>query len=506
MTGNENLPVIDGVISLGELIKSYDVRAVVPDPFSPRVAKAIGAAFATVIVLPQAGESGDQTPASTDHEPTSALARPRVVIGHDMRESGPELVAAFASGLTEAGVDVINIGLCSTDGLYYASGALNIPGAMFTASHNPAKYNGIKLCRKGAAPVGQDSGLARIRELAEQYLTFDLPGAATQLGQVTERDMLNDYAAFLRSLVDVSQIKPIKIVVDAGNGMAGLTVPAVLGTAVGLAELPIEVVPLYFELDGNFPNHEANPLDPKNLVDLQKAVVAHGADLGLAFDGDADRCFVIDEKGEPISPSAITVLVGLRHIESERAAGRQATIIHNLITSAAVPDLLQAAGAKTVRTRVGHSFIKAQMAENNAVFGGEHSAHYYFRDFYFADTGMLAALHVISQFGSQEHPLSELASMYEPYYASGEINSEVSDIPAAIERVVSEYVTSQGLGPVEVDHLDGITISGWQESPRWWFNIRASNTEPLLRLNVEAQDEDILEKLTTDVLGLIRAS
>ncbi|WP_029068398.1 phosphomannomutase/phosphoglucomutase [Jonesia quinghaiensis] len=495
----EHAPNVD----LSQLIKSYDVRGIVPQPFSPLVAEAIGAAFATVVVIPDAGDAADQTPADIV---AAGGKRPRVVIGHDMRDSGPELVDAFARGLIQAGVDVVLIGLCSTDGLYHASGVLDIPGAMFTASHNPAQYNGIKLCRAGARPVGQDTGLSRMRDLAQQYLQYGLPGAATQLGQITHRNMLRDYAAFLRNLVDISTIRPLKIVVDAGNGMAGLTAPAVLGEAAGLSALPLDIVPLYFELDGTFPNHEANPLDPKNLVDLQRAVVEHGADIGLAFDGDADRCFVVDELGAPVSPSAITSLVGLREVAREREAGREPAVIHNLITSRAVPDFLGAAGARVVRTRVGHSFIKAEMAEHNAIFGGEHSAHYYFRDFFFADTGMLAALHVLAALGSQPHSLSAIADMYEPYVASGEINSEVDDVQAARARVVQAYVEQKGGGDVVVDELDGLTVSHWDSHPQWWFNVRASNTEPLLRLNVEAADEDMMVKVRDDVLGLIRNS
>ena len=475
---------------LTALIKAYDVRGVVPDQFDARIARAIGAAFADVVVLPDA----------------AARARPSVVIGNDMRASGPELVAAFADGLTARGVDVVLIGLCSTDGLYYASGSLEVPGAMFTASHNPARYNGIKLCRSGARPVGQDTGLAAVRDLTGTYLADGVPEVAAHLrGAVSERDLLADYAGFLRSLVDLTGIRPLKVVVDAGNGMGGHTAPAVLGTGAGLAALPLDVVPLYFELDGTFPNHEANPLEPKNLLDLQAAVVAHRADLGIAFDGDADRCFVIDENGDPVSPSAITALVGLREVERERAAGRRATVIHNLITSQVVPDLLGAAGATVVRTRVGHSFIKAEMAAHDAVFGGEHSAHYYFRDFFFADTGMLAAMHVLATLGGQAAPLSALAEAYQPYAASGEINSRVDDVPAARARVVAAYVTEQGAGPVSVDELDGLTVRHWDSTPRWWFNLLSSNTEPLLRLNVEAADEDVMDKVRDDVLALVRA-
>ena len=472
--------------SLAGLIKAYDVRGVVPEPFSPEVARAIGAAFAEVV------------------------GGPRVVVGRDMRPSGPGLVDAFAAGVTARGVDVVRIGLCSTDGLYHASGAGGVPGAMFTASHNPAGYNGIKMCHAGARPVGQDSGLDEVRRLAETYLRDGEPPPAAQPGTVTDHETLAEYAAFLRGLVDLSGIRPLRVVVDAGNGMAGLTVPAVLGTAAGLAALPLDVVPLYFELDGTFPNHEANPLEPENLRDLQAAVVAHEADLGLAFDGDADRCFVVDERGLPVSPSAVTALVGLREVAREVAAGRTPTVIHNLITSRAVPDLLEAAGARTVRTRVGHSFIKAEMAARDAVFGGEHSAHYYFRDFFFADTGMLAAMHVLAALGEARRPdgapvtLSALAEAYEPYHASGELNSRVADVGAARGRVLDAYVVQQGAGPVVVDELDGLTVSHWDAAPRWWFNLRASNTEPLLRLNVEAADEDIMEKVRDDVLGLVR--
>ncbi|QHT56307.1 phosphomannomutase/phosphoglucomutase [Cellulomonas sp. H30R-01] len=474
-------------VDLSALIKAYDVRGIVPEQLDAGVARAIGAAFADVVVLPE------------------ATGRPRVVVGNDMRPSGPQLVGAFAEGLTARGVDVELIGLASTDGLYFASGSLDVPGAMFTASHNPAEYNGIKLCRAGARPVGQDSGLSTIRELAGDYLASGVPQVADDArGSVTEREMLAEYAGFLRTLVDLSGIRPLKVVVDAGNGMGGYTAPAVLGTGAGLPELPLDVVPLYFELDGTFPNHEANPLEPENLRDLQRAVVEHGADIGLAFDGDADRCFVVDERGEPVSPSAVTALVGLREVARERAAGRTPTVIHNLITSMVVPDLITAAGAKTVRTRVGHSFIKAEMAQHQAVFGGEHSAHYYFREFFFADTGMLAALHVLAALGGQPHPLSALADQYQPYVASGEINSRVEDVAAARARVVEAYVTQQGAGPVEVDELDGLTVSHWDGQPQWWFNLRASNTEPLLRLNVEAADEDIMEKVRDDVLALVR--
>jgi phosphomannomutase len=471
------------VTDLSSIIKAYDVRGTVPDQLSVEVARAIGQAFAQVVAVPDGAS--------------------RVVLGRDMRESGPALVAAFADGVRAAGLDVTDVGLCSTDGLYFASGHLDAPGAMFTASHNPAAYNGIKLCRAGARPVGQDTGLAQVRDLAGQLLDSGDAGAVREARSPEQVDLLADYAAFLRSLVDLSQIRPLKIVVDAGNGMGGHTVPAVLGTGAGLAALPLEIVPLYFELDGTFPNHEANPLEPANLLDLQAAVVAHEADLGLAFDGDADRCFVVDERGAAITPSAVTVLVGLREIAKERAAGRPATVIHNLITSRAVPDLLGAADATLVRTRVGHSFIKAEMAAHDAVFGGEHSAHYYFRDFWFADTGMLAAMHVLAALGEQPHPASALAEMYSPYVASGEINSTVADAALATERVRLAY--ERAYPEAVVDTMDGLTVAHWDgQHPRWWFNLRASNTEPLLRLNVEAADDDIMIKLRDDVLSLVR--
>lgn len=473
------------VPDLRAIIKAYDVRGVVPDQWDEEAARAIGAAFADVVAVPGGAD--------------------RIAIGHDMRPSSPGLVAAFAEGATWRGLDVVLIGLCSTDGLYYASGVLGVPGAMFTASHNPAEYNGIKMCHAGARPVGQDSGLADVTVLAQTYLEEGVP-AAERTGRIAEHEMLAEYGAHLRTLVPLDGIRPLRVVIDAGNGMGGLTAPAVLGTEAGLPPLPLEIVPLFFELDGTFPNHEANPLDPANLVDLQAAVVAHGADLGLAFDGDADRCFVIDERGGAVSPSAITALVGLREVEREKAAGRVPTIIYNLITSRVVPDLVAAAGGRTVRTRVGHSFIKAQMAREDAVFGGEHSAHYYFRDFYFADTGMLAAMHVLQALGEQAAPLSALAEAYQPYAASGEINSTVADVPAARERVVQAFVRDQVGGPVSVDELDGLTVSHWEESPRWWFNLRASNTEPLLRLNVEAQDEDVMVRVRDEVLALVRGA
>jgi phosphomannomutase len=384
---------------------------------------------------------------------------------------------------------VVTIGLGSTDELYYASGALGLPGAMFTASHNPAKYNGIKLCRSGARPVGQDSGLAIVRQRAQELLD-SLAMVADGPEQIETQDMLTGYAEYLRALVDLTRIRPLKVIVDAGNGMGGYTVPAVLGDQV-LPALPLEIVPLYFELDGTFPNHEANPLDPANLVDLQNAIREQGADIGLAFDGDADRCFVVDENGDPVSPSAVTALVAAR--ELARFPG--STVIHNLITSAAVPEIIAENGGTPVRSRVGHSFIKAEMARTNAVFGGEHSAHYYFREFWFADTGMLAALHVLAALGGQDQPLSVFAAEYERYSASGEINSTVADAAAKVAEVRAAFPDA------DLDELDGLTVHVGEGA---WFNLRASNTEPLLRLNVEAPKPDRMAALRDEVLSIVR--
>ncbi|QKW06844.1 phosphomannomutase/phosphoglucomutase [Streptomyces sp. NA04227] len=460
---------------LSQIVKAYDVRGVVPDQWDEPLAELFGAAFVQV---------------------TGADA---IVTGHDMRPSSPGLSGAFARGAAGRGADVTEIGLCSTDQLYYASGALNLPGAMFTASHNPAQYNGIKMCRAGAAPVGQDTGLAEIRELVEGWLASGAPEPVEKPGTVTRRETLTDYAAHLRSLVDLSGIRPpaagqrtggdkVKVVVDAGNGMGGHTVPTVF------EGLPIELVPMYFELDGTFPNHEANPLDPKNIVDLQERVRAERADLGLAFDGDADRCFVVDQNGDPVSPSAVTALVAARELARNGGTG---TVIHNLITSWSVPEVVRECGGTPVRTRVGHSFIKAEMARTGAIFGGEHSAHYYFRDFWNADTGMLAALHVLAALGGQDEPLSALVAQYDRYAGSGEINSTVADQAASAAAVKSAYEGREGL---TLDELDGLTVT----AEDWWFNLRASNTEPLLRLNVEARDEATLAKVRDEVLALVR--
>lgn len=446
---------------LSAIVKAYDIRGVVPSELDEEVAHAVGAAFVRF------------------------LGARRVVTAHDMRESSVPLSAAFAAGATGQGADVVEAGLASTDLLYFAAGALDVPGAMFTASHNPARYNGVKLCRAGAAPIGQDSGLREIRELAEH----GVPAAGGPPGEVTRRDLLADYARHLRGLVDLSGIRPLSVVVDAGNGMAGLTVPAVF------EGLPIRVHPLYFELDGSFPHHEANPIDPTNLCDLRRAVREVGADIGLAFDGDADRCFVVDERGEVVAPSVLTALIAVRELAREPGG----TVIHNVIVSHSVPEIVRELGGRPVRTRVGHSFIKAEMARTGAVFGGEHSGHFYFRDFWRADSGMLAALHALAALGGAGQPLSALLSRFDRYSSSGEMNSGAADQAATIVEVERAYGGRKG---VVVDHVDGLTV----ELPSGvWFNLRPSNTEPLLRLNVEAPDRDTMTRARDELLALIRS-
>lgn len=445
------------------VIKAYDVRGLVGEELDEGFVADVGGAFARLV---RDGAS-------------------QVVIGYDMRASSPSLATAFAEGVTAQGLDVVRIGLASTDQLYFASGLLDCPGAMFTASHNPAAYNGIKLCRAGAKPVGKDTGLTDIsQDIIEGVPAYDGPR-----GTSSERDVLAEYGEFLRSLVSLAELRPLRVAVDAGNGMGGHTTPAVLGTIPS-----ITLLPLYFELDGTFPNHEANPLDPANLVDLQAFVVEHGADIGLAFDGDADRCFVVDEKGHPVSPSAVTALVAARELNREIGA----TVIHNLITSRAVPELVTERGGTPVRSRVGHSYIKALMADTGAIFGGEHSAHYYFRDFWGADSGMLAALHVLAALGEQERPLSDIMADYERYEASGEINFTVTDAAACVDAVLKSF----GARIHSIDHLDGVTVDLGEGS---WFNVRMSNTEPLLRLNVEARTIEGVDEIVGLVSKVVQA-
>ncbi|HWI42767.1 MAG TPA: phosphomannomutase/phosphoglucomutase [Nocardioides sp.] len=447
--------------NLGKVFKAYDVRGIVPDQLDEELARAAGAAYVEV------------------------LGVDALVVGYDMRPSSPGLAGAFADGATQAGADVTMIGLASTDQLYFASGHLELPGAMFTASHNPAQYNGIKLCRAFAQPVGMESGLAEIRDRVAAGVT---PDGSGRTGTISQDDVLQAYAAHLLSLAPVEG-RRIKAVVDAGNGMAGHTAPAVFDRLAG----QVEMVPMYFELDGTFPNHEANPIEAENLVDLQKRVLAEKADIGLAFDGDADRCFLVDERGELVSPSTLTALIAARELRKEPGA----TVIHNLITSRAVPEIVEELGGRPVRTRVGHSYIKGTMAETDAIFGGEHSGHFYFRDFWRADSGMLAALHAMAALAESGGALSELLADYERYPLSGEINSTVEDQAAVLAQLEETYGGRDG---VSIDKLDGLSVS----HPDWAFNVRASNTEPLLRLNAEGKDEPTMAQIRDEVLAVIR--
>ena len=446
---------------LEQVVKAYDLRGLSPEQLDPELARALGAAFAV-----ETGIDG---------------GRGSAVIGHDMRDTSPDLVEAFSAGVRSQGADVIGIGLASTDLLYFASGDLDVPGAMITASHNPAEYNGIKLCRAGAKPIGYDTGLSAIAEHATTLLQGDLPEPT---GSYEQRDALSRYAEYLHQIVPVPAGRRLKVVADAGNGMAGHTVPSVF------ASLDVDLTPMYFELDGTFPNHDANPLDHSTLVDLQAKVRETGADIGLAFDGDADRCFVVDETGAVVSPSAITGLIAHRALITTPGA----TILHNVITSKAVPEIVAETGGTAVRTPVGHSLIKAEMARTGAVFGGEHSGHFYFKDFFLADSGMIAALHVMAALAETDGTVSQLMAQYERYVASGEINSTVDDAPAILERLTSTYAD------LEQDTMDGLTVT----ADTWWFNVRASNTEPLLRLNVEGDDEATMAAVRDDVLAVIR--
>ncbi len=444
---------------LNAFFKAYDVRGTVPDQINEDLVRRVGNAFVAVI------------------------GADPIVVGYDMRPSSPGLARAFAAGAMQAGADVTLIGLASTDGLYFASGHLGRAGAMFTASHNPAQYNGIKMCRTHAQPIGMETGLAEIRDRVASGETL----VAETTGSLDEQDLLAEYASYLLKLAPVTG-RHLKVAVDAGNGMGGLTTPAVL------SQIDAEIVELYFELDGTFPNHEANPIEPANLVDLQAAVRETGADIGLAFDGDADRCFLVDEKGDLVSPSVLTALIAARELAKEPGG----TIIHNLITSRAVPEIVAELGGKPVRTRVGHSFIKATMAETNAIFGGEHSGHFYFRDFWRADSGMLAALHALAALAETDAPLSEVLAPYSRHVASGEINSEVADQQAVVAQIEADWGSRPG---VRTDQLDGLTVL----HADWWFNVRASNTEPLLRLNAEGKDAETMQQIRDEVLAAIRA-
>jgi phosphomannomutase len=445
------------------IFKAYDIRGLVGTELTPDFSFATGAAYARFIIQ--------------EREPGT------IVIGEDMRPSSPQLADAFSAGVTSLGLDVIRIGLASTDMLYFAAGKLNMPGAMFTASHNPAEYNGIKLCLSGARPIGKESGLLAI----ENFVRSGSPISFGNIGKESERNLLADYVKHLHTLVDVSGIRKLKVVIDAGNGMAGYTAPAIF------EGLNVEVIPMYFELDGSFPNHEANPIDAKNLKDLQKAVKKHGADIGLAFDGDADRCFLVDEKGETVNPSDLTALIADRELKNHPGS----TIIYNLISSRTVAEVVEENGGTALRSRVGHSYIKAMMAESGAIFGGEHSGHFYFKDFWRADSGALAALHAIAALGTSKGSLSKLLKPYQRYFSSGEINSKVKDAQLTMSEIEKEYAQ---IDSVTVDHLDGLTVKG----DTWWFNLRPSNTEPLLRLNVEAKTLARMEKIKDEVLATVR--
>jgi phosphomannomutase len=448
------------------IFKAYDVRGLVDTEITADFCFATGVAFARFL--------------QQEREPGT------VVIGEDMRPSSPVFADAFSAGITSQGLDVIRIGLASTDMLYFAAGKLNMPGAMFTASHNPAEYNGIKMCLSGARPIGKESGLLTIEKFVEQGSPIELRSVGVERPQ----PMLEEYVEHLLSLVDLSSMRPLKVVIDAGNGMAGYTAPAVF------KKLNAEVIEMYFELDGTFPNHEANPIDPKNLQDLSKAVKKHKADIGLAFDGDADRCFLVDEKGDLVNPSALTALIADRALASDPGS----TIIYNLISSRSVKEVVEENGGTAVRSRVGHSYIKKMMAETGAIFGGEHSGHFYFRDFWRADSGMLAALHALAALSESKGSLSQLLHSYNRYSSSGEINLVVSDAQSVMDSIESHYLAMDlAIGGITTDHLDGLTV----ESTDWWFNVRASNTEPLLRLNVEANSAALMKKVSAQVLGLI---
>jgi phosphomannomutase len=447
---------------LEKIIKAYDIRGLVKNEVTPDFSFSLGVAFAKFLEI--------------EREPAT------IVVGEDMRPSSAPLADAFSDGATSQGMDVIRIGLASTDMLYFASGKLNLPGVMFTASHNPAKYNGMKLCKSGARPIGQESGLVKIRQLIEE----GVPISNRPVGNVRKQELLSDYVDYLLTRFPKNTFKKrkLKVVIDAGNGMAGFTAPAVM------EQLNVELIPMYFELDGNFPNHEANPIEPENLKALQKKVKKEKADIGLAFDGDADRCFLIDENGDLVNPSALTGLIAVRELKANPGA----TIIYNLISSKAVAEVISENGGIALRSRVGHSYIKTLMAESGAVFGGEHSGHFYFGDFWRADSGMLAALYALAELMATPKSLSNLLQPYNRYFSSGEINSKVKDASKSIKLVKNKYQDKY-----QVDELDGLTVT----AEGWWFNLRPSNTEPLLRLNVEADTQKQMAEIRDTVLNLI---
>jgi phosphomannomutase len=447
---------------LDKIIKAYDIRGLVKNEVTTDFSFALGVAYAKFLEI--------------EREPAT------IVVGEDMRDSSAPLADAFSDGATSQGMDVIRIGLASTDMLYFASGKLNLPGIMFTASHNPAQYNGMKLCKSGAKPIGQESGLLIIKQLIQEGIAI----SNRPVGSIRKMDLLDDYVTYLIDRFPKKTFKKrkLKVVIDAGNGMAGFTAPSVM------KKLNVELIPMYFDLDGDFPNHEANPIEPKNLKDLQKRVKKEKADLGLAFDGDADRCFLVDENADLVNPSSLTALIAVRELKRNPGA----SIIYNLISSKAVPEIILENGGKPVRSRVGHSYIKSLMAQTGAVFGGEHSGHFYFADFWRADSGMLAALYALAELMDSPKSLSEILESFDRYFSSGEINTQVKDASKSIKLVRKKYENEN-----EIDELDGLTVS----SQKWWFNLRPSNTEPLLRLNVEADSPKLMAEIRDTVLSLI---
>jgi phosphomannomutase len=447
---------------LDKIIKAYDIRGLVKNEVTTDFSFALGVAYAKFLEI--------------EREPAT------IVVGEDMRDSSAPLADAFSDGATSQGMDVIRIGLASTDMLYFASGKLNLPGIMFTASHNPAQYNGMKLCKSGAKPIGQESGLLTIKQLIQEGIAI----SNRPVGSIRKMDLLDDYVTYLIDRFPKKTFKKrkLKVVIDAGNGMAGFTAPSVM------KKLNVELIPMYFDLDGDFPNHEANPIEPKNLKDLQKRVKKEKADLGLAFDGDADRCFLVDENADLVNPSSLTALIAVKELKRNPGA----SIIYNLISSKAVPEIILENGGKPVRSRVGHSYIKSLMAQTGAVFGGEHSGHFYFADFWRADSGMLAALYALAELMDSPKSLSEILESFDRYFSSGEINTQVKDAGKSIKLVRKKYEHEN-----EIDELDGLTVS----SQKWWFNLRPSNTEPLLRLNVEADSPKLMAEIRDTVLSLI---
>lgn len=447
---------------LDKIIKAYDIRGLVKNEVTTDFSFALGVAYAKFLEI--------------EREPAT------IVVGEDMRDSSAPLADAFSDGAASQGMDVIRIGLASTDMLYFASGKLNLPGIMFTASHNPAQYNGMKLCKSGAKPIGQESGLLTIKQLIQEGIAI----SNRPVGSIRKMNLLDDYVTYLIDRFPKKTFKKrkLKVVIDAGNGMAGFTAPSVM------KKLNVELIPMYFDLDGDFPNHEANPIEPKNLKDLQKRVKKEKADLGLAFDGDADRCFLVDENADLVNPSSLTALIAVRELKRNPGA----SIIYNLISSKAVPEIILENGGKPVRSRVGHSYIKSLMAQTGAVFGGEHSGHFYFADFWRADSGMLAALYALAELMDSPKSLSEILESFDRYFSSGEINTQVEDASKSIKLVRKKYENEN-----EIDELDGLTVS----SQKWWFNLRPSNTEPLLRLNVEADSPKLMAEIRDTVLSLI---